>query len=134
MSQKDLMLTMAACLPVYGPEAVGERKDELWECIKTEVRLHCHTWSRPKADWQVMYSSDTSVEESALSALEGFIRALYPKPDSVPSGMAEEIVKQSLDVLQEPAKTQTLAATKILVALFNASCKLSPVLYPAASS
>lgn len=68
-----------------------------------------------------MYSSDTSVEESALSALEGFIRALYPKTDSVPSGMAEEIVKQSLAVLQEPAKTQTLAATKILVALFNAS-------------
>jgi DNA repair/transcription protein MET18/MMS19 len=36
--QKDLMLTMAACFPTYGAVAVGERGEELWECIKTEVR------------------------------------------------------------------------------------------------
>lgn len=36
-AQKDLMLTMAACFPTYGAEAVGERGEELWECIKTEV-------------------------------------------------------------------------------------------------
>jgi hypothetical protein len=38
-SQKDLMLSMAACFPVYGSEAVEERGTELWEGIKTEV---CH--------------------------------------------------------------------------------------------
>lgn len=36
-SQKDLMLTMAACLPTYGAAAVGERGMELWEAIKVEV-------------------------------------------------------------------------------------------------
>ena len=33
------MLSMAACFPVYGPDAVRERATELWEGIKTEV---CH--------------------------------------------------------------------------------------------
>ena len=81
-----------------------------------------------------MYSSDTSIEESAFTALEGFVRALYPKPDSVPSGMAESIVKQCLDVLQEPTKSQTLAATKILVALFNASRESSGSSLPSCST
>lgn len=31
------MLSMAACFPVYGAQAVGERGNELWEAIKTEV-------------------------------------------------------------------------------------------------
>lgn len=35
--QKDLLLSIAACLPVYGAAAVQERGIELWEGIKTEV-------------------------------------------------------------------------------------------------
>ena len=37
--QTDLMLSMAACFPVYGADAVRERGTELWEGIKTEVCL-----------------------------------------------------------------------------------------------
>lgn len=35
--QKDLLQTIAACFPVYGAQAVGERGEEFWELIKTEV-------------------------------------------------------------------------------------------------
>lgn len=35
--QKDLLQTVAACFPVYGAEAVGERGEEFWDLIKTEV-------------------------------------------------------------------------------------------------
>jgi DNA repair/transcription protein MET18/MMS19 len=35
------MLTMAACFPVYGVDAVKERGTELWEGIKTEVCRAC---------------------------------------------------------------------------------------------
>ena len=31
------MLTMGACFPVYGADAVRERGRELWDGIKTEV-------------------------------------------------------------------------------------------------
>lgn len=31
------MLSMAACFPVYGGDAVRERGTELWDGIKTEV-------------------------------------------------------------------------------------------------
>jgi hypothetical protein len=39
--QKDLLQTISACFPVYGAEAVGERGDEFWDLIKTEVSS-CH--------------------------------------------------------------------------------------------
>ena len=35
------MLSMAACFPVYGCDAVRERATELWEGIKTEVCYSC---------------------------------------------------------------------------------------------
>lgn len=35
--QKDLLQTLTACFPVYGAQAVGERGDEFWDLIKTEV-------------------------------------------------------------------------------------------------
>lgn len=37
--QKDVLLSMAACFPVYGADACRERGTELWEAIKTEVSL-----------------------------------------------------------------------------------------------
>jgi DNA repair/transcription protein MET18/MMS19 len=68
-----------------------------------------------------MYSSDKSVEAAALSALESLMRTLYPTEADAPVGLAQDIIKQCLDILDEPEKTQSLAATKALVALLNAS-------------
>ncbi|WVQ79530.1 hypothetical protein IAT38_001629 [Cryptococcus sp. DSM 104549] len=104
-SMKDLMLSMAACFPVYGAEAVGERGDELWEGIKTEI----------------LYSSDTSIEAAALSALESLMRTLYPTEKDVPTGLAQEIIKECLKILEEPDKSQAMGATKILAAMFLGS-------------
>ncbi|WWC93066.1 uncharacterized protein L201_008031 [Kwoniella dendrophila CBS 6074] len=104
-SMRDLQLTIAACLPVYGAEAVRERGSELWEGIKTEI----------------LYSSDTSIEAAALSALESLIHTLYPTEQDAPTGLAQDIVKQCLEILNEPDKTQAIAATKILAAIFRAS-------------
>ncbi|WWC73452.1 uncharacterized protein I206_107422 [Kwoniella pini CBS 10737] len=103
-SMKDLQLSIAACLPVYGAESVRERAGELWEGIKTEI----------------LYSSDTSIEAAALCALEALIRTLYP-PDQSPGGIAQDIIKECLEILNEPEKTQALAATKILAAIFRSS-------------
>ncbi|WWD20081.1 hypothetical protein CI109_104555 [Kwoniella shandongensis] len=104
-SMKDLQQTMAACFPVYGADAVGERGSELWEGIKTEI----------------LYSSDTTIEAAALSALESLIRTLYPTEQDAPTGLAQDIIKECLTILDEPDKSQALAATKILAALLRAS-------------
>ncbi|KAK8849457.1 hypothetical protein IAR55_004790 [Kwoniella newhampshirensis] len=104
-SMKDLQQSMAACFPTYGAEAVGERGTEIWEGIKTEI----------------LYSSDTSIEAAALSALESLIRTLYPTEQTTPTGLAQDIIKECLTILDEPEKSQALAATKILAALLRAS-------------
>ncbi|ORY34974.1 Dos2-interacting transcription regulator of RNA-Pol-II-domain-containing protein [Naematelia encephala] len=104
-SMRDLMLSMAACFPIYGVEAVGERGGELWEGIRTEI----------------MYSSDTTIEAAALSALESLMRTLYPTEAEVPTGLAQDIIKEALTVLEEPEKSQGIASTKILAALVRAS-------------
>lgn len=68
-----------------------------------------------------MYSSDSSIEAAALACLESFIRTLYPSALDSPVGLAQEIIKQSLELLKEPEKTQATSATKMLAALLRAS-------------
>lgn len=99
------MLTMAACFPAYGADAVNERSKELWEGIKTEI----------------LYSSDSGIEAAALSALESLMRTLYPNEDSVPSGLAQEIIQECKKPLEEPDKNQALGSTKIIAAVFRGS-------------
>lgn len=78
-----------------------------------------------------MYQSDKTIEEAALFALESLIRSLYPRDDDVPTGLANDVIKQCMDILKEPEKSHSLAATKMLVALFNASREyLPPSLLP----
>ncbi|WVF68679.1 hypothetical protein IAT40_003451 [Kwoniella sp. CBS 6097] len=112
-SMKDLMLSIAACLPVYGSEAVRERGSELWEGIKTEV----------------FYSSDTSIEAAALSAFEALIRTLYPTEKEPATGLAQDIIKECLAILNEPEKSQAMAATKILAAFLRASVSAGTFAY-----
>ena len=73
---------------------------------------------------QVLYSSDTTIEASALSALESLVGTLYPTEADTPVGLAQDIVKQCSDILQEPEKSQGIAATKVLAALVRASRQL----------
>ena len=68
-----------------------------------------------------MYSSDSSIEAAALACLESFVRTLYPNASDPPVGLAQEIIKQSLELLKEPEKTQATSATKMLAALLRAS-------------
>ncbi|KAL7424900.1 hypothetical protein Q5752_000586 [Cryptotrichosporon argae] len=102
---KDLLQTMAACFPVYGANAVRERGPELWEAIKTEI----------------LYSSDLAIEAASLSALKALVRTLYLTKDDVATGLAQDIIKQCLEILDEPEKSQGVAATKALAALVLAS-------------
>jgi hypothetical protein len=74
-----------------------------------------------------MYSSDTRIEAAALTALESLMRTLYPNPKDTPSGLAQDVIKQSLEILQEPEKTQGVSITKALAALIRASRKYSLV-------
>ncbi|WVQ75192.1 hypothetical protein IAR50_004803 [Cryptococcus sp. DSM 104548] len=104
-TMKDLLQSMAACFPTYGAEAVSERGNELWEGIKTEI----------------LYSSDASIEAASLSALESLMRTLYPSSSDVPSGLAQDIIKECQKILEEPDKNQALGATKIIAAIFRGS-------------
>lgn len=68
-----------------------------------------------------MYTSDASIESAALLALEALLRTLYPTSAEPPAGLAQDIIKECLDIIQEPEKTQAVGATKILAALIRAS-------------
>jgi DNA repair/transcription protein MET18/MMS19 len=68
-----------------------------------------------------MYSSDTTIEGAALSALESLVAVLYPTEADAPTGLAQDIIKQCLHILQEPEKSQGIAATKALAVLVRAS-------------
>lgn len=68
-----------------------------------------------------MYSSDVSIEASALSALEALIKTLYPGDQDTSSGLAQDIVKQSVEMMKDPEKNQAISATKTLAALLRAS-------------
>jgi DNA repair/transcription protein MET18/MMS19 len=118
-SMTDLMLSMAACFPTYGAAAVNERGKELWEGIKTEVSFL--GTKRPKADMKILYSSDGAIEAAALKACESLARTLYPNPDDKATGLAQDMIKESLEALAEPEKAQSLGATKVLVALIRSS-------------
>lgn len=67
-----------------------------------------------------MYSSDATIEAAALSALESLIKTMYPTKEDTPSGLAQDIIKECLEILQEE-KATSLAATKVLAALIRAS-------------
>lgn len=102
------MQTMAACFPVYGAEAVGERGEELFDCLKTEI----------------LYSSDQGIENAALTALESLVRTLYPTQADAPKGLGEFIVKQSLEGLSDPMKNSAPGCAKCLASMIRASREL----------
>jgi hypothetical protein len=52
------------------------------------------------------------------------MQALYPNPRDTPTGLAQDIIKECLKLLEQPDKSQSLAATKSLVAMFNSTGKL----------
>ena len=104
------MLSIATCLPTYGSAAVSERGNELWEGIKVEV----------------LYSSDTSIEAAGFKALEALIATIYPTAQDVPSGLAQDIIKQCLEYMEDPEKSQAIAAVKTLAAMVRASRKSHP--------
>jgi hypothetical protein len=70
-----------------------------------------------------MYSSDITIEAAALVALESLIRTVYPNTETAPAGLAQDIIKQCLEILQEPEKSQGVASTKALAALIRGSRK-----------
>ena len=61
-----------------------------------------------------------------MNALEALMRAIYPSTEDVATGLAEDIVKQCLMILDEPDKAQAFPATKALGALIRASGELTP--------
>lgn len=68
-----------------------------------------------------MYSSDATIEAAALSALESLMRTMYPTASDVPSGLANDIIRECLQNLEEPEKSQAVASTKMIAALIRAS-------------
>lgn len=76
------------------------------------------------ANPQILYTSDSSVEAAALAALESLIRTLYPTTNDGPSGLAQLIIKQCLENMNEPEKNHSMGSSKCLAALVRASREL----------
>ncbi len=68
-----------------------------------------------------MYSSDTTTEAAALAALESLMKTLYPTISDTPTSLAQDIIKEALETLQEPEKSQGMAVTKALAAMIRGS-------------
>ncbi|BEJ17350.1 hypothetical protein CspHIS471_0607510 [Cutaneotrichosporon sp. HIS471] len=104
-TMKDLLQTITACFPVYGAQAVGERGDEFWDLIKTEI----------------LYSSDKSAEIAALGALESLMRTLYPTTADKPVGLGQTIATQCVEGLQDPGKNSFPGWAKCIAAMLRGS-------------
>ena len=56
-----------------------------------------------------------------MKACESLSRTLYPTLEDPAAGLAQDMIKESLEALAEPEKAQSLGATKVLVALIRSS-------------
>jgi hypothetical protein len=68
-----------------------------------------------------MYSSDATIEAAALACLESLIKTLYPTSGDSPAGLAQDVIKESLALLDEPEKSQATSGVKVIACLLRAS-------------
>ena len=84
------------------------------------IRAHC--WSAlTLVTIQIFYSPDAQIEADALETFRTMIVTLYPESKENSIDLAQEIIKECQEILQEPEKSKAKPATKILSGLIFAS-------------
>ncbi|GHJ87563.1 hypothetical protein NliqN6_3965 [Naganishia liquefaciens] len=104
-SKRDVLQSLTACIPVYGQQAIQGYASDLWDNLKTEI----------------FYSPDAQIEADALETFRTMIVTLYPESKENSIDLAQEIIKECQEILQEPEKSKAKPATKILSGLIFAS-------------
>ena len=70
---------------------------------------------------QIYYTPDAGIEADSLAAFESFLHTLYPSASDNATGIASDIVKECLELLNEPDKSKAMAATKVLACFIRTS-------------
>ncbi|GAA6016857.1 hypothetical protein JCM11491_001829 [Sporobolomyces phaffii] len=127
-SEKAKRQTLAAlceCFPIYGAQVVGEWAGRFSEALSIEV----------------FHATDSGMQDLALETFHALFNTLYPDPaprdgegedvvmedstkDDTVKGIAVQVVKNCLDEVDEPEKSNAKPATRILVTLAAASKRL----------
>lgn len=81
-------------------------------------------------DPQIFYSPDAQIEADALDTFRAMIVTLYPEGKENSIDMAQEIIKECSELLQEPEKSKAKPATKILSGLVLASRMSWAIAFP----
>lgn len=103
-----------------------------WQCrngVRSYGRLLKPRSVTPKPTtrlkFQIYYSPDAGIEADALAAAESLLQTLYPGTADSTEGLASDIVKECLELLNEPDKSKAMAATKVLASFIRSSPLLS---------
>ncbi|KAG9312861.1 ARM repeat-containing protein [Chiua virens] len=107
MTKRDVLQTMADCLPVYGINVVKEFGRKIWSALKLEI----------------FQPVDSLTQEIALDTFRAFIHILELSPsdntDDTIITLLQAICSDCLESVGEPEKVQAKAAIKILCALVD---------------
>ena len=118
--QRQTLEALSACFPIYGASTSGDWAGRFSEALSIEV----------------FHATETSIQDLALITFHSLFSTLYP--DSLPEkkedndeimvdreerieGIAVQVVRNSLDELEEPEKSNAKPALRILVSLIAAS-------------
>jgi DNA repair/transcription protein MET18/MMS19 len=106
--QRDTLLTLDECLPVYGASATRNAARQLWNALKLEI----------------FQPTDPLTEEAALKSVQVVIKTIYSASSEEDSsedmeGLAKEACEECIGILKEPEKSQAQPAMKVLCAFVS---------------
>ncbi|KAH8111038.1 ARM repeat-containing protein [Phellopilus nigrolimitatus] len=104
-TKKDIIVTMASCIPVYGASVARTFAKKLWNSLKLEV----------------FQPVNTEIEGAALKSTQVLIQTIYGTETKESSdkleGLVKEICEECLELMGEPEKSQAVPASKVIAAL-----------------
>ncbi|PVG04686.1 hypothetical protein CPB86DRAFT_831311 [Serendipita vermifera] len=100
----DTLDTVASCIPVYGKAVCLEYGDKLWDGLKIEI----------------FQPVDVQVQEKALEVTKVLMQTCYPEQSSL-EGVGLRILRNCLEILNEPTTTRGQAAIKVIMTFISCS-------------
>ncbi|KAJ2934020.1 hypothetical protein H1R20_g3061, partial [Candolleomyces eurysporus] len=112
-AKKDILETIAVCLPVYGSQVARSFARKLWNSLKLEV----------------FQPVDPITEELAVKAIQVLIKTIYSseKEESQTDvqGLAKDACEECITILREPEKSQARPAARILCSFMTTTASVS---------
>src|ERR1700761_5601092 len=103
MHQRDTLLTLDECLPIYGAGHARNAARQLWNALKLEI----------------FQPTDPLTEEAALKSVQVLVKTIYmentlDETSENIEGLAKDACEECIKILKEPEKSQAKPAMKIL--------------------